>query len=249
MSPNGPCLGVRKVLPNGERGEYFWQSYSTVQKRMHNFSSGLLNYGVKSGDFLGIFSINCAEWVIAELATYAQSVIPISLYDTLGPEAVAFIINQTELNVVVASKDKIPSLIQAGKMAPSLKVIIQLEREGDKAIQEQAQAAGIKLLSFSEVEDNGAFQAHDLNPAKANDLATIMYTSGTTGDPKGVMLTHFNIISMLAGASAAGLSVTPNDVHISYLPLAHIFERVVMAAVLCEGGSVGFYQGMGKARD
>jgi long-subunit acyl-CoA synthetase (AMP-forming) len=108
-----------------------------------------------------------------------------------------------------------------------------MEREGDKEIQEQAQQAGIKLLSFSEVEDNGAFQSHPVNPVLPEDLATIMYTSGTTGNPKGVMLTHRNVVSVLAAAYKAGLVVSANDVHISYLPLAHIFERVVMVICCC----------------
>lgn len=243
MAPNNPCLGVRKILPDGERGEYFWQSYSTVQKRSRNFGAGLLNHGMERGGFLGIYSINNAEWVLAELACYTQGLVPISLYDTLGPEAVSFILNQSEIKVIVASKDKIGKLIEAAKSAPSLKIIIQMEREGDKAMQDAAQAAGIRLLSFSEVEDNGQFQAREIAPVKSEELATIMYTSGTTGDPKGVMLTHGNIISMLAGANKAGLAVTTNDVHISYLPLAHIFERAVMAGIFCEGGAVGFFQG------
>jgi long-subunit acyl-CoA synthetase (AMP-forming) len=86
--------------------------------------------------------------------------------------------------VIVATKDKIPALLQASKNSPALKLIIQMEKEGDKEIQEQAQAAGIKLLSFSEVEDNGAFYSHEVHAPAPEDLATIMYTSGTTGNPK-----------------------------------------------------------------
>ncbi len=145
--------------------------------------------------------------------------------------------------VIVATKDKIPALLQAAKTASSLKLIIQMEKEGDKAIQDQAQAAGIKLLSFSEVEDNGAFYSHEVNPPTPEDLATIMYTSGTTGNPKGVMITHANIISMIAGAALCGVATASNDVHISYLPLAHIFERAVQGIVYCEGSACGFFQG------
>lgn len=192
---------------------------------------------------MGIYSINNVEWVLAEQACYVQGLIPISLYDTLGPEAVAFILDQAEIRVVVASKDKIPSLLKAAKICPTLKLIVQMEKEGDAAVQQQAQEAGVKLVSFSELEDNGAFHMHEPNPPAAQDTATIMYTSGTTGNPKGVVLTHANMIGMTAGAALAGVSTTSNDVHISYLPLAHIFERAVVGIIFCEGGSVGFYQG------
>lgn len=243
VAPNNPCLGVRKVLADGERGEYFWQSYTTVQKRVRHVGAGLLNIGMARGDFLGIYSINNAEWVIGELATYTQGIIPVSLYDTLGPEAVAYILQQTEIKVILASRDKVARLIESAKTCPALKTIIQIEREADPAHLALAAAAGVRLISFSEVEDNGAFQSHEIAPAKPDDLATVMYTSGTTGNPKGVMLTHKNIVSMLAGAYQAGLAINSTDVHISYLPLAHIFERAVMAGIMCEGGAVGFYQG------
>jgi hypothetical protein len=97
--PQNPCLGARVVLPSGERGEYFWQSYETVQKRFLAFGSGLLNYGLAKGDHLGIYSINNPEWVIAEQACYTQGIVPISLYDTLGPDAVAFILEQAGIKV------------------------------------------------------------------------------------------------------------------------------------------------------
>ena len=154
---------------------------------------------METGDHLGIYAVNCPEWVIAEQACYTQGIVPISLYDTLGPDAVGYILKEAGVKVIVATKDKIPALLQAAKDCPDLKLIIQIEKEGEKAIQEQAQEQGIKLISFSEVEDNGAFYSREANPSNSGDLATIMYTSGTTGNPKGVMITHSNLISMIAG--------------------------------------------------
>jgi long-chain acyl-CoA synthetase len=74
-----------------------WQNYETVQKRLLAFGSGLLNYGLAKGEHLGIFSINNAEWVIAEQACYSQGIVPISLYDTLGAEAVSYILDQASI--------------------------------------------------------------------------------------------------------------------------------------------------------
>ena len=107
----------------------------------------------------------------------------------------------------MASKDKISKVLEVADKCEHLKLIIQMEKEGDKEVQEKAQQVGVKLISFSEVEDNGAFYAREPNPPSSQDLATIMYTSGTTGNPKGVMITHLNIVSMLAGSVKAGIEV------------------------------------------
>lgn len=81
-----------------------------------------------------------------------------------------------------------------------------------------------------------------MNPPAVEDLYTIMYTSGSTGNPKGVLLTHGNMVAELAGTFHAGLEFTSDEVHMSYLPLAHSFERVIAACVTGAGGAIGFFQ-------
>jgi long-chain acyl-CoA synthetase len=81
-----------------------------------------------------------------------------------------------------------------------------------------------------------------VRPPRPEDVHTFCYTSGTTGEPKGAMLTHANAIAMVAGALHAGIDLSASDVHLSYLPLAHVFERLVQALCWTVGAAVGFYQ-------
>lgn len=89
-----------------------------------------------------------------------------------------------------------------------------------------------------------ASTGHQHSPPSYDDIATFSYTSGTTGTPKGALITHGNIMSAIAGMRHIdSLKVDLTDRHLSYLPLAHIFERVVQSQMLCAGASVAFYRG------
>lgn len=109
-----------------------------------------------------------------------------------------------------------------------------------------ATEAGLELLSFAKVEAIGAHliatRGHQQRPPSGCDVFTFCYTSGTTGNPKGALLTHSNIISAVAGAKHV-LAVQPSDRYLSYLPLAHIFERVMMCQIYTAGSSIAFYRG------
>eukprot|EP01102_Stenamoeba_stenopodia_P012401 TRINITY_DN3916_c0_g1_i1.p1 TRINITY_DN3916_c0_g1~~TRINITY_DN3916_c0_g1_i1.p1 ORF type:complete len:689 (-),score=164.93 TRINITY_DN3916_c0_g1_i1:125-2191(-) len=239
-----PCLGSRVIKEDKTPGPYAWETFAQVFESVNAFGSGLVTVlGHKAGDHLGIYAINRREWVVAEHACYSQSMVSVALYDTLGLDAVAFVIGHAELSTIVCTKDKIQKLIEISEQCPTLKTIVQMEKQGDKQLIEAAEAKGIKIVSFNEIADKGAFSPIPPNPPKPEDLATIMYTSGTTGMPKGVLLTHRNVVATVAGAISQGINVYPDDVHISYLPMAHIFERAIQVAFFGNGASIGFYQG------
>ena len=101
---DGPCLGERRG-PKGE-GPYEFLKYSEILKRAHNFGAGLVNIGVPTGQksFIGIYSRNCINWVVTSLSCDAYSRVVVPLYDTLGPKAVAFAVNQGK--ALVAAKEE-----------------------------------------------------------------------------------------------------------------------------------------------
>ncbi|XP_072281258.1 long-chain-fatty-acid--CoA ligase 5 [Pyxicephalus adspersus] len=245
VSGNGDCLGSRR--PNQP---YTWITYRQVADRAEFFGSGLLHKGCKASpeQFIGVFSQNRPEVVIAELACYSYSMVVVPLYDTLGPEAIVFIINRAELSVVVCDKpDKAQILLNNCEkgLTPVLKIVIVMEEFPDD-LKERGAKCGVEVLFMKDVEYLGKENFKKLVPPKPDDLSVICFTSGTTGDPKGAMLTHKNVVSDAASFIKnveSTFAPMTSDIVISYLPMAHMFERVVQAVVFCSGAKVGFFQG------
>mmetsp|Transcript_1125 Transcript_1125/g.1927 ORF Transcript_1125/g.1927 Transcript_1125/m.1927 type:complete len:730 (-) Transcript_1125:95-2284(-) len=233
------------------RGDYRFVSYRDALALAAATGRGLREIGVECGDNIGIFSNNRLEWVLTALGAYSQSCRIVSLYATLGADAVEYISNHSEVKLVVVSTQNLDTLLKTAPQIKLLKKIVVLDylelvgNVGDVITDDQhkqAKQLGIELLGFSSVLSQGKGSEKPLNPPKPDDLAFIMYTSGTTGKPKGVMVSH-RMVTSVVGASKDRFNVTTGDRHISYLPLAHIFETVVQVVVLGSGGTIGFFQG------
>ncbi|KAI0025767.1 acetyl-CoA synthetase-like protein [Xylariomycetidae sp. FL0641] len=256
--PSNNCLGTRPWNSTTKTWEnkYVWQTFAEVDARAKNFGSGVYELhhriGVPPGNYgVGLWSQNRAEWQIADIAFGTQSLFSVSLYESLGPDTSEFIIKHAELACVVTSLPHVPTLLALAPRIPSLKLIICMdpldagEQEGySKAALLNGIAAqnGIQIWSMDAVEELGAKVAHPVRPPRPEDLITINYTSGTTGDPKGVVLTHSNCVASVTAARASG-NYTHKDSNISYLPLAHIYGRMVDQAALSEGAAVGYFHG------
>ncbi|CAK4618020.1 unnamed protein product [Aphanomyces euteiches] len=190
---------------------------------------------------VGLFSKNRAEWILTEIACNCMSYVVVPLYDTLGPKVVPFIINHTNMRVLVASGDLVPSVLKAKDESPTLEYIISMDSNISATLRSEAERKGVTVMTFEELEKvpNATVPP---SPPKSSDLSTICYTSGTTGDPKGAILTHRNCTTaaMLLSERA---KCHKDMVYISYLPLPHVMERAVATVVAYLGASMGFYQG------
>ena len=256
---DGDCMGRRQVtMLDGKpvAGPFVYESYNTVNQRIIKFSSGLVVLGLiphtpgSDGTgpmrLLALYMKNRPEWIIAEQACFRYSASTVPMYDTLGADTVEMILNETELATVLCTPAEIKSLLKVKDMCPSLKNIIYVD-EVPNEVKAEVEAAGLKLLSFAEVEEAGASQPVDPQPPKPDDIATFCYTSGTTGKSKGALLSHRNMVSVIASVDFSmtpyDIVIGPEDRHLSYLPLAHVFERAVIGLMFSKGAKVGFFQG------
>lgn len=245
VSGNGPCLGFRKP---GQ--PYKWLKYKQVIERAEHLGSGLLHRGLKPNPdtFIGIFAQNRPEWIIGELACYTYSMVAVPLYDTLGPEALEYIIQTADISTVLCDKHNKAEILlencEHGKMSV-LKTIIIMD-SFDQELTARGVKCGVDVLTLKDIEALGKDNLQQPIPPKPEDLSIICFTSGTTGNPKGAMLTHENVVSDAAGVMKSfesAFTANPHDVSISFLPLAHMFERVVQTVMYGAGGKVGFFQG------
>ncbi|KAH6585096.1 hypothetical protein BASA60_000691 [Batrachochytrium salamandrivorans] len=262
--PNQPALGTRHAHVHPitgvvSWGPYVFQTYAEVAKQRDHLAWGIQHIytNVVHGSpfdkwHLGIFSINRAEWVITDLAAHAFSVAVVALYDTLGADTTEYILNHADVPIIVASIDKVPLLLSLSSKT-KFKVIIALDSTPSVSApgsatnpflfaKTWASEKGISLYSYSEVLELGAKNPLAFRPPTESDRFCLCYTSGTTGNPKGAILSHGNMMAVLR-ASYMQFAINNTDVHISYLPLAHIFERCVLSTVIAGGGSIGFYRG------
>lgn len=173
---------------------------------------------------------------------------PVPLYDTLGPESVEYILKQTSTKTVVATRKELERLCKVKQrgLCPNFEVVVLADGITNDAVR-MAEQVQLKLFSFAKVEAVGAHYIateghHQHRPPSPEDVFTFCYTSGTTGNPKGALLTHENIISAIAGVSNV-FPLQTTDRHLSYLPLPHIFERIIMCQIYIQGASIAFYRG------
>ncbi|XP_067280131.1 long-chain-fatty-acid--CoA ligase 6 isoform X2 [Pseudorasbora parva] len=245
ITGDGPFLGSR--LPNQP---YKWLSYKEVFRRAEDLGSGLLSQGCQpnTAQFIGVFAQNRPEWIISELACYTYSMVVVPLYDTLGPDAIRYIINTAEISTVICDKPEKATVLLENverRETPGLKMIILMDAFEPRLV-EDGQKCGVHIQGLKDVEALGRDHYRKPVPPAPDDLSIVCFTSGTTGDPKGVMLTHGNVVADFAGfLKVTDKVIFPNqdDVLISFLPLAHMFERLIESVVICHGGRIGFFQG------
>lgn len=181
----------------------------------------------------------------------SQRLYTVSIYDTLGPETTEYIINHAELHCVATSLNHVTALLKLKPRLPTLKLIVVLdpisagelpgESKGD-LLNSLAADMGVSIHYIGDLEALGESQPIPYNPPSPDDIVTINYTSGTTGNPKGVVLTH-RAAWAASCCSMVYFGFDSTQVTCSFLPLAHIFQRLGENAALSVGASVGYFHG------
>ena len=262
-----PCLGRRLKVGVNEKGEPIYEKkytyFSSIEvyhmclnfsKNLHEKRKELIHrdsYNNIDFDLIGIFAKNCTEWVVADLGCQMDTITTATLYATLGPNAFKFICEQTQIKTVLVSPDLVKMLCEFKKkfilnnLTNAILFDLTTNCDSDKVLQE-LEKAGFTAYSFTKdfLKENNNIKETDLKISQPDTIMTVCYTSGTTGNPKGVMLSQRNLIAVLETVIDGGsIPVDEYAAHISFLPLAHIFERMVISGFMGIGAKVGFISG------
>jgi long-chain acyl-CoA synthetase len=207
-----------------------WRAISTAEfdRRVRACAAALAGAGIGPGDRVAILSYNRVEWAVVDWACQLLGAADVPIYTTLPEEPVNYILRDSGARAVFVENAE-----QAAKVN-----------------------AGPSVVSFDPAPGVEPFEAFlgraagDPPEARVSpeDLATLIYTSGTTGEPKGVMLTHRNLVSNLK-AACAPLDLGPGDVALSFLPLSHIFERILDYAYFAHGAQIAYAEHIDRVSD
>eukprot|EP00108_Taenia_solium_P003835 TsM_001230000 transcript=TsM_001230000 gene=TsM_001230000 len=228
---------------------YSWMTFKAVYERVCDLGSGLINVcGLKSpecGNFLGIFGRNCADWVVAEFTCATYGLVAVPLYETLGTEALRHICNHSQLTVCICvTPDLVQKLLDLNTALLRHIILIQSDEVTLKRLRDVA-GDRVRIHDFADILIKGKEEPHTPDPSGTEEWVFVCYTSGTTGTPKGVIITNKMLIATVTGTmmNSSRTLFTQNDVHLSFLPLAHIFEQFNVMLVLNARGRIGFYSG------
>jgi long-chain acyl-CoA synthetase len=218
-----PDVEAMKWKEGGEWRGLTWREYSD---QVQTLASGLIELGLKPGEFVNILASNRPEYYVTDLAVLHAGGIPVSIYNTLSPEQIEYIVNHCEAAYFVAeNRDVYTKLKSLQAKLTRIRKVIVLEGAAELAADPWV-VAYADLLAQGQAKPQATEIAHRVKAVQPKNLATLIYTSGTTGPPKGVMISHYNI----AWTTESLTRVAPRTIgmrHISYLPLAHIAERMV----------------------
>ncbi|KAJ2699802.1 medium-chain fatty acid-CoA ligase faa2 [Coemansia sp. IMI 203386] len=242
-------LGYRPTDKDGKPGPYKWYTFKQVKEIATSIGSGFSKLGVQQKSCFGIFSPNRIEWVFVEHASYIYDHISVPMYDTLGVEAIKHMAEETEMTLIAVSPEKLPILAGIWPQLPLVKTVVVFGEVSDESA--AAVPEGCRIITLDEtiaLGNHGSLAPLPETPAGPRDPCTICYTSGTTGMPKGVVLSHMCFLSTTNAVSQRiGHGFIPtldnSDIHLSILPLAHCLERCVQALLTGHGTRIGFNQG------
>lgn len=223
-----------------DRGPKGWQSVSAKEmlRRISGVAKTLAELGVRPGDRVGIFAPNCPEWHVADFAIQGVGAVTVPVYFHESAERLTYILRDSAARVAITV-----GAGQANELANCRKDLPQLEQMICARAPAGLQSSILKYetLIVGTGEAEIAEYRQKAADVASDQLATIIYTSGTTGEPKGVMLSHANLTSN-ATDFAGDFDLSPSDVALSLLPLAHVYERTIDYGHFFHGVTIAYVE-------
>ncbi|XP_043926225.1 long-chain-fatty-acid--CoA ligase 3 isoform X2 [Protopterus annectens] len=246
------CLGTRELLSEEDEvqtngkvfkkvilGQYIWLSFEQVYQQALELGCGLARLGQKPKKNIAIFCETRAEWMITAQACFLHNFPLVTLYSTLGGPAIKHAIKEAEVTHIITSKELLKTKLKA--ILPEVPKLQHIVVVDDKPAVSSGYPSNITVHTMAAVQALGfSTEINELHKPLPSDIAVIMYTSGSTGIPKGVMISHANLIAGVTGMSERVHNLTDKDTYIGYLPLAHVLELSAELTCLSHGGRVGY---------
>uniref|UniRef100_A0A2P2JA64 AMP-dependent synthetase/ligase domain-containing protein n=1 Tax=Rhizophora mucronata TaxID=61149 RepID=A0A2P2JA64_RHIMU len=220
--------------------DYEWLTYERAFESVCNFASGLAQLGHKREERVAIFADTRAEWFIALQGCFRRNVTVVTIYASLGEAALCHSLNETEVTTVICGNKELQKLVDISGQLDTVKRVICMDDDIPSNASSVEQSSRWKFISLVDVEKIGKENPVDADLPLAADTAVIMYTSGSTGLPKGVMMTHANVLAVVSAVRTIVPGLENKDVYLAYLPLAHILELAAENIVAGVGSSIGY---------
>ncbi|GAA5879725.1 hypothetical protein JCM1840_006838 [Sporobolomyces johnsonii] len=226
-----------------ELSDYKYLTYKEMADVVKDAASALRETGHGTDTIFNIYASTSVHWQVMANACASQSITFATAYDSLGPEGLKHSLAEPSVYGIFTNASLLSTVASVISETPSVKVLIYDGPSSDikAGSLDKIKDAGVKVYAWDEFIQLGKDKPHEPTRPKPDDIACIMYTSGSTGAPKGVELSNGNIVACVAGViTLLGELITPDARFIAYLPLAHIFEFTVEMTLLYVGIPMGF---------
>ncbi len=241
---------VAAQLSREGSGEFVARSYRDLFREVTAFAAGLHSLGVRAGSHVGLISENRKEWLVADLSVLSLGAADVPRGNDSMADEIAYILGFAECEtVLVENEEQLRKVLSVREKIESLKTLVVLDPEFEK----DELPSGLELFRYPEVRQRGEellaqepkLVERKIASGEADDTATIIFTSGTTGVPKGVMLSHHNFLHQVS-CIPDRVELTPGDIWLCVLPVWHSFERIVQYIALGSATTLAYSKPIGK---
>ena len=229
-----------------------WQSmtFGEAIRKAEKIAAGFAALGIKKGDKLGLISTNRWEWAISDFAALALGACLVPIYPSLSPEQVKYILNDSGAKIlIVEDETQVQKVDQIANYLDHVAHFFVFVYKNNIKEKRWSEFESLSDKGAKYLQENPEGITDSIKQIKPDDVATIVYTSGTTGEPKGVVLTHKNFIANVESVSEF-FECSPEDTDLSFLPLSHILERTAGHFFTCyHAATVAFAEAIDTIAD